>query len=158
MYRTRFRNKYLKNEINENKGKHTRTRIYCISSKTKIEYYSSLDIKNITDNKPFWKTVKPFLSDKITATQKIILTDSDKIVNNYDDTSRILNTFFSNIVSDLKTPDYNNWDPFAENIHDSILKAKIKDRNHPSMLTIGEVCKGNFQFSFMCVDKDEKKF
>ena len=29
------------------------------------EYYSSLDVKNITDNKRFWKTVKPFLSKKL---------------------------------------------------------------------------------------------
>ena len=29
------------------------------------KYYSSLDVKNITDNKRFCKTVKPFLSTKL---------------------------------------------------------------------------------------------
>ena len=41
------------------------------------------------------------------------LVDNDKIVKN-DDTARVLNTFFSNIVSDLKIPDYSNCEPVKE--------------------------------------------
>ena len=39
---------------------------YCVSllRESKRGYYSSLDVKNITNNKTFWKTVKCFLSDK----------------------------------------------------------------------------------------------
>ena len=29
-----------------------------------MNYYGNLNEKDITDNKKFWKTVKPFLSDK----------------------------------------------------------------------------------------------
>ena len=50
--------------------------------KTKREYYSNLDVKNITNNKTFWKTVKPFLSDMLASVQK----------NNPN------RSFFSNIV------------------------------------------------------------
>ena len=32
--------------------------------KTKIAYYLNLNVKNIVDNKKFWKTVKSFFSDK----------------------------------------------------------------------------------------------
>ena len=48
---------------------------HCVSLLGKLnrEYYSSLDVKNITDKKTFWKTVKTFLSDKITTTQKLTL-------------------------------------------------------------------------------------
>ena len=100
MHMTRFCNKYLRNKIDENKKKYTKQRNYCVSllRKSKREYYSSLDVKNITDNKTFWKTVKPFLSDKLTSTQKIILIDNDKIVKSNDDAARLLNTFFSNIL------------------------------------------------------------
>ena len=100
MHKTRFRNKYLRNKTDENKKKYTKQRNYCVSllRKSKREYYSSLDVKNITDNKTFWKTVKPFLSDKLTSTQKIILIDNDKIVKSNDDAARLLNTFFSNIL------------------------------------------------------------
>ena len=38
--------------------------------------------------------MKPFVSDKVTSTQKITLIDNDKIVKNDDDTARVLNTFF----------------------------------------------------------------
>ena len=92
------------------------TVVYCVSllRKSKKECYSSLDVKNITDNKTFWITVKPFLSDKVTSTQKIALIDNDKIVKDDDDTA-VLNTFFSNIVSDLNITDYNNSDPLVGN-------------------------------------------
>ena len=73
----------------------------------------------------------------------ITLTDNDKIVKINDDTARVLNSFFSNIICDLKIPDYNNCDPLEENIQEPVLKAIVKYRNHPSILTIGEVCKKN---------------
>ena len=101
------------------------------------------------------KTVKPFLSEKATFTQKIALIDNDKIVRSDNDTARVLNTFFSNVVSDLKIPEYSNCDALAENIQEPVLKAIVKYRNHPSILTTGKLCKRNPQFSFRCVDKDE---
>ena len=73
----------------------------------------------------------------------ITLTDNDKIVKYYDDTARVLNSFFSNIICDLKIPDYNNCDQLEENIQEPVLKATVKYRNHPSILTIKEVCKKN---------------
>ena len=82
MHRARFRNKYLRNKTDENKRNYTKQRNYCVSlvRKSEREYYSNLDVKNITDNKTFWKTVKPFLSRKVTSTKKITLIDNDKIV------------------------------------------------------------------------------
>ena len=41
------------------------------------------------------------------------------------------------------------------NIQETVLKAIVKYRNHPSRLTIGEVCKKNPQFFVRGVDKDE---
>ena len=43
----------------------------------------------------------------------------------------------------------------AENIQEHVLKAIVQYRNHPSLLTIGKVCKKDLQFSFKCLDKDE---
>ena len=105
MHRTRFRNKYLRNKTVENKRKYTKQRNYCVSllRKSKREYYSNLDVKNITDNKTFWKTVKLFQSNKETSTQRITLIENDKIIKNDNDTGRVLNTFFSTIVRDLRS-------------------------------------------------------
>ena len=124
MHRTRIYNKYLRNKTDKSKRKYTKQRNYCVSllRKSKREYYSNLDVKNITDNKTFWETVKPVLSDKVTSTQKITLIENDKIVKNDNNTARVLNTFFSVIVHNLKIPDYNNFDPMAENIQEPFQK------------------------------------
>ena len=113
----------------------------------------------VTDNRKFWKTVKPFLSDKIVSTQKIILVESDKIISKDSDTAQILITFFSNIFSNLKIPKYVENNPISGNIKDPILKLSVKYRNHPSILAIREVCTGrnsNIQFSFSQIDKKKK--
>ena len=39
------------------------------------------DLNNFTDNKEFWKTVKPFLSDKVTTFLKISLAENDEILD-----------------------------------------------------------------------------
>ena len=72
MDRTRFRNKFLKNRNDENRKKYSKKRNYCVSllRKTKKQYYGDLNEKNVLDNKKFWKTVKPFLSDKYPLNEK----------------------------------------------------------------------------------------
>ena len=57
------------------------------------------------DNKTFWKTIKPFLSDKTTSTQKITLVGKEEIIMSDDNTAKVLNSFFSNTVSNLKSKD-----------------------------------------------------
>ena len=42
------------------------------------------------------KTVKPFFSDKVTS-----LIEEGEIIRNNSDTAHVLNTFFSNIISNL---------------------------------------------------------
>ena len=66
MTQTRLRNKFLKIRSAVNRKAYVKQRNYCVSllRKTKKSYYSNLNEKNVTDNKTFWKTVKPLLSDK----------------------------------------------------------------------------------------------
>ena len=74
-----------------------------------------------------------------------------------DNTAEVLNTFFSNIVSNLKIEGYSNYDPSANNIIDPVLKCIVKYRNHPSILAIGEVYNKNrrLPFSFSKIRRDE---
>ena len=69
MKRSRLRNKYLKNNNEENRKLYAKQRNYCVSllRKTKKTYYENLDERNVSDNKLFWKTVKPPLSEKFNA-------------------------------------------------------------------------------------------
>ena len=120
MKRTRFRNQFLKNRTDENKSRYTKQRNYCVSllRKTKTQYYRNLDEKNVTDNKAFLKTVKPFLSDKITSKGKIALIEENEIVSNDENTVQVLNTFFSNIVGGINIPEYVTNDSISDYISD----------------------------------------
>ena len=65
MQRTKLRNKFLKDPT-EHKILYTKQRNWCVSllGKEKKEYFANLNEKDIIDNKKFWQTVKPFLSEK----------------------------------------------------------------------------------------------
>ena len=73
----------------------------------KKNYYGTLDVKKVTDNKTFWKTIKPFQSDKILSTERITLIDNGEVVPTEQDTTLVLSTFFSNIVTSLSDPRFN---------------------------------------------------
>ena len=66
MITSRLRNTFLKHRTNENKKNYRKQTNFCVSLLRKEEknYFENLDTKNIGDNKTFWKTVKPLLSDK----------------------------------------------------------------------------------------------
>ena len=94
---------------------------------------------------------------KVRSTNKMTLIDEEDIsVGDYN-TAQVLNTFFSNIVSNLIIAEYSNCEPLANNISDSILKCVVKYRNHPSILTIGEVCNkySRLPFSFSNINREE---
>ena len=88
-------------------------------------------MKDITDNKNFWKTVKPFLSDKSKTSGKIHLYENGKLLNSESETAKVLNNFFSNIVKNLKIPEYENIDRNFEIVEDPVLRAILKYKNHP---------------------------
>ena len=134
MKRTRLRNKLLKNRNDYKKKEFLKQRNYCMSlvRKSKKLYYSNLDEKKVTD-KIFWKTIKPFLSNKIVSREKVTLIEEDEIVESDINTAQILNTFFSNIVSNLKIAEYANCDSISDNINDPVIKSIVKYRNHTSI-------------------------
>ena len=49
--------------------------------KAKKNYFNSLNVRNIADNKQFWKTVKPFFSSKVGDNERITLIERDKVVS-----------------------------------------------------------------------------
>ena len=69
--------------------------------KAEKEYDQNLNEKNVTDNKKFWKTVKPLLSNKSVSREKINLTENEKMLTSESETAETLNNFFSNIVKKL---------------------------------------------------------
>ena len=69
------------------------------------------------------------------ARNKINSKEDKEIIENDSKNAEILNNF-SNIVKNLKTPDYSNFEPVADNLKDPTLKAILKYRTHPCILAI----------------------
>ena len=93
MQRTRLRNKFLKNPTNQNRLSYTKQRNFCLSvlRKEKKEYFANLSEKDITDNRKFWYTVKPFLSGKIKSRESIILVNTERITSDEVEVANTLN-------------------------------------------------------------------
>ena len=69
--------------------------------KTEKDFFNDLDVDRVTDNKQFWKTVKPCLTDKTLKDERITLIDNEKVVSDEKELVKIFNEYFSNIVSNL---------------------------------------------------------
>ena len=99
-----------------------------------MNYNWNLNEKDITDNKKFWETVKPFLSDKSINSDKVHLIENGELINSKTKSPEVLNEFFSNIVKNLKIQEYENLDQNFE----KILKAILKYKNHLSIISMKE--------------------
>ena len=88
MKRSRPCNKYLTNNNEENRKLYVQQRNYCVFllRKTKKVYYENLDERKVSDSKLFWKTVKPSLSEKFNASERISLIENGEIVKTEEGT------------------------------------------------------------------------
>ena len=62
--------------------------------KERKKFYFQLDIKNITDNELFRKTIKTFFSDKCTYVSKISLVHNDNVISDDQELADTCNKFF----------------------------------------------------------------
>ena len=81
MTRIRLRNIYLKNLSDNNKREYNKQKLLRISFTKNKNYYANLNEKNLTDNKQFWRTVKPLLSDKIKSSKKMTLIEQKETLD-----------------------------------------------------------------------------
>ena len=120
----------------------------------KKQYYGSLNVNRITDNKNFWRLVKPNFSNKIVGANRVILRDGGKIISNAKKVPDTFNKFLVNIGNTLKI-DKDKWFLVETNdIFDPVLKAVKKYSAHPSILSIKEKINNNV-FSFRNVTYEE---
>ena len=118
MERSRLCNNFLKNRTEENKALYTKQRNYCVSllKKSKKKYFENSNEKDILDNKHFWKTIKPSLSDKVMTRDRTNLSEKGELVKTELETAEVLNKFFSNIAKNLEISKYSKYESFIGNI------------------------------------------
>ena len=82
MNRSRFLNRYRKEKTEATRSAHQRQRNFCVEllRKTKKDFYNNLNVKYITENKLFWKTVKSSFTDKTLKDERITLVENNKVV------------------------------------------------------------------------------
>ena len=114
MKRTKLGNNYLKNKCDANRKAYNGQRNLCVSfvRKAKLDYYNRFNHKKVSDNKTFWKTVNPFLTDIGVNHDRILLAEENETISDNDEISEKLN------------------------IDDPILIGKEKFKNHQSIQLI----------------------
>ena len=117
--------------------------------------FANLNEKNITDNKRFWQTIKPFLSEKTKSREKVTLIENENLVSDDAEVANCLYNFFSNIVNNLEIPKYHVEDDLHLNMNNHpTLKAVFKYKIHPSIISIRRFRYQVSNFNFSCINKN----
>ena len=137
MKRSELKTKYLKHRTQDKLLSYKKQKNYCskLYKKERKKYYDNLNIKNVTDNKIFWKTVKPFLSDKVTNVQKINLLEEGKLISQENEITESFSNFFEKAVNSLDIKGFHTAISTSD-INDPIEKAIEKFKEHPSIKAI----------------------
>ena len=132
-----------------NRLAYKKQRNYCVSlmRQSKKQYYGSLNVNHLTDNKNFWRVVKPNFSNKILGTNRVILKDGGKIISDTEKVADTFNKFFANIGKTLKIDKDKQFLFETNDVFDPVLKTIKKYSAHPSILRIKEKM-NNSVFSF----------
>ena len=150
MKRTQLANKKNKTRNEEDIRTFNKHRNYVnkLCKKGKKDFYNSLDIKTLEDNKQFWKVFKSNISDKTKGNHKITLVKGNDILSKDEVVANEFSGVFSNAVSKLDIP------PIPSNEvpdgYDAIDNAILKYKDHPSIKRIqvemSSIIEGVFDF------------
>ena len=149
MTRIRIRNRFLKEPtlMNRIAFKKQRNCFVLLMRENKKQYYGSLNVNRITDNKNFWMVVKPNFTNKTVGTNREILRDGGKIISDTEKVADIFNKFFMNIGNILKIDKGKRFLVETNDVFDPVLKATKKYSAHPSILSIKVKMNNNVFFS-----------
>ena len=103
MNRSRLFNRYRKEKTETTRSAYKRQRKFCVKllRKTKKEFYNNLNVKYITKNSLFWKTVKPWFIDSALKDERITLVENSKFTSYESKLVETFSKYFGNIVQSL---------------------------------------------------------
>ena len=155
MVRSKLRNKYNKEPSINNHIAYKRQRNICTNllRKIKFNFYNNLNPTSISDNKTFWKNVKPMFSEKKSSNTNIHLVENHEVISDDNKIAGCFKNLFENTVKELDIA----MDPNIishSNHEDMILYNIEKFKNHPSIKRIKDVTNldRNFTFNFITLD------
>ena len=154
MHRSNLKIIFHKARAKEDWNNYKKQRNFCVNllRNTKKDYFQKLNIKDLTDNKKFWKTIKPFFSNKGLNSNKLMLREKDVVVADEKALATLMNNYFVNVTADLdlKRDSENFYDTPA-----SVYNIKKKFQDHQSVLKIKKAFNVTDLFSFHETTEDE---
>ena len=156
MTRTRLRNSFLNEFTQMTRLTYKKQRNYCVSlmCQSKKQYYGSLNVNHIADNKNFWRVVKPNFSNKILDSNRVILRGGGKTISDTEKVADSFNKIFVNIGKTLKIGKDKQFLVETSDAFDPVLRTIKKYSTHPSILRNKEKM-NNSVFSFQKVTYEE---
>ena len=149
---------YLKKRTDHCLKAYKKQKNYCsrLYKKERKNFFSSLNLSFVEDNKLFWKTVKPFFSNKGDLGPNIKLVEKNELIQNDQEIANELNTFFKDTVSNLNINE-NSYiiNQVSDDSLDSVEKCINKYKFHPSILFIKNQIKIQNLFSFHAIDRND---
>ena len=138
MRRSALENKYHRDKLPETNKAYKKQRNYTrrLMKREKKRYFTNLDVKNYTDNKKFWNTVKPLFSSCGGCSQKITLVHDEKIISNDEEVAETFNQYFKSSVESLDIRENGILQNSTGNLNDPVEIALKKFESHPSILNI----------------------
>ena len=105
--------------------------------KERRNFFNTLSVSSFSDNKTFWKNIQPFFSEKRKGNNKISLVNKEKVIQEDKLVAEEMNDFFKNATNTLNISQ-NNYlkDIVSISSLDSVDKAVLQYKNHPSILVI----------------------
>ena len=103
MRRSQLETEYLKTKTQTDLKQYKKHKNFCskLNKMERRKSYESLDMKNVCDSKKFWKTMRPFLSEKNTVFSRISIEKYNRIISDDFDSSEEFSTFFEDAVRSL---------------------------------------------------------
>ena len=81
MHKSKLKNIYNKCRTGDNWANYKKQRNICVNPlrKTKTEYFQTLNVKDLSANRIFWKTIKPFVSNTGLNSNKLMLKGNNRL-------------------------------------------------------------------------------
>ena len=103
MHRSKYKNCFNKCRTHENWCNYKTQRNYCVSllRETKQQYFKNLNLNDVTGNKTFWRTIKPYFNEKGSGSDRIALSENESVLTNEKEIANTMNNYFIYITKHL---------------------------------------------------------
>ena len=91
-----------RNANNWSDYKHQQSHCSNLFKESKTHNFNNLNVKDVTENKRFWKTIKPILTNKAKNSNNITLTENYQTIREDEKICKTFNTYFTNVTKVLK--------------------------------------------------------